>query len=335
MTGAPLVALAWRTVTAHEVRAETAGAVTIALDVEGGWPGHRAGQHVDVRLTAEDGYQAERSYSIASAPEDERLALTVERIDDGEVSPYLAGELRPGDQFEVRGPIGGHFTWSVDQGGPLLLIAGGSGLVPLMAMLRHRAAQHSTVDTRLLLSSRSLEAVLYRDELAALGSADGLAVSMTLTRAVPEGWTGFARRIDLEMLRAVGPAAGGRRADLRLRPDAVRRERGEPAGGGRSPSGRDPRRAVRTDGRLRWMPSGYAWTGTRGRPALRGVRPRDDHGRALCPSCGESWAIGAHRAYWGAGVVLRCPGCDDVALVVVVGPDRQAVSATAGAPRRT
>jgi ferredoxin-NADP reductase len=201
-------ALAWRTATAHEILPETAGAVTIALNVDGGWPGHRAGQHVDVRLTAQDGYQAERSYSIASAPEAERLALTVERIDDGEVSPYLAGELRPGDQFEVRGPIGGHFTWTVDQGGPLLLIAGGSGLVPLMAMLRHRAAQHSAVDARLLLSSRSWEAVLYREELAAVASGDGMALFVTLTRAVPEGWTGFARRLDLEMLRMVGPEPG-------------------------------------------------------------------------------------------------------------------------------
>jgi ferredoxin-NADP reductase len=206
---ATFAVLGWRTVTAHEVRPETAVAVTIVLDVEGGWPGHRAGQHVDVRLTAQDGYQAERSYSIASAPEDPRLALTVERIDDGEVSPYLAGELRPGDQFEVRGPIGGHFTWSVDQGGPLLLIAGGSGLVPLMAMLRHRANQHSTVDARLLVSSRGWELVLYRDELSALAAAnDGLAVSITLTRAVPDGWTGSARRIDLEMLRTVGPEPG-------------------------------------------------------------------------------------------------------------------------------
>ena len=105
------------------------------------WPGHVAGQHVDVRLTAEDGYQAERSYSIASAPEAPDLELTIERIDDGEVSPYLTDEVREGDQFEVRGPVGGHFTWRVEDGGPLLLVAGGSGLVPLMAMLRHRAAQ--------------------------------------------------------------------------------------------------------------------------------------------------------------------------------------------------
>ena len=116
---------------------ETPSAATLVLDVEG-WPGHRAGQHVDLRLTAEDGYTAQRSYSIASAPEESRLAVTVERLDDGEVSPYLVGEARPGDEMEVRGPVGGWFTWDVAQGGPLLLVAGGSGLVPLMAMLRHR-----------------------------------------------------------------------------------------------------------------------------------------------------------------------------------------------------
>src|SRR5215217_8001210 len=131
-------------------------------------PGHAAGQHVDVRLTAEDGYQAQRSYSIASAPEDATLALTVERLEDGEVSPYLTDELGPGDELELRGPIGGYFAWRSQDGGPLLLVAGGSGLVPLMAMVRHRAAQSSTADTRLLLSARSSDDVLYRDELARL-----------------------------------------------------------------------------------------------------------------------------------------------------------------------
>jgi ferredoxin-NADP reductase len=193
----------WRTVTAREVVEETAQARTIMLDVPD-WPGHVAGQHVDVRLTADDGYQAQRSYSIASAPEDPRLALTVERIDDGEVSPYLAGELRVGDEFEIRGPVGGHFTWRVQDGGPLLLVAGGSGLVPLMAMLRHRAAQGSGVDARLLLSARSLEDVLYRDELSAL---DGVRVSYTLTRERPPDWTGYDRRVDAEMLADVGPEA--------------------------------------------------------------------------------------------------------------------------------
>jgi ferredoxin-NADP reductase len=200
-------AILWRTATAAEVADESARARTIVLDVPE-WPGHVAGQHLDVRLTAEDGYQAQRSYSIASAPEDPRIALTVERLEDGEVSSYLAGELRAGDQFEVRGPIGGHFTWSVERGGPLLLVGGGSGLVPLMAMLRHRAAHRSTVDTRLLVSARRWDEVLYRDELAALAGGDGLTASYTLTRAQPSGWTGDSRRVDATMLAALGPAPG-------------------------------------------------------------------------------------------------------------------------------
>ena len=179
------------------------------LDVPG-WPGHLAGQHVDVRLTAEDGYQAQRSYSIASAPEDARLALTVERIDDGEVSPFLVGELRTGDVFEVRGPVGGHFTWRAQDGGPLLLVAGGSGVVPLMAMLRHHAAAHSSADARLLVSARSREDVLYFGELERLAGRDGVQVRFTLTRERPEGWTEFHRRVDADMLREVGPEPGAR-----------------------------------------------------------------------------------------------------------------------------
>jgi ferredoxin-NADP reductase len=193
----------WRTVTVREVVDETQQTRTLVLDVPD-WPGHVAGQHVDVRLTAEDGYQAQRSYSIASAPEDQRVALTIERLDDGEVSPYLAGEVRTGDEFEIRGPVGGHFTWRVQDGGPLLLVAGGSGLVPLMAMLRHRAAQGSDVEARLLLSTRSLEDVFYRDELSAL---DGVRVSYTLTRERPADWNGYERRVDAEMLADVGPPA--------------------------------------------------------------------------------------------------------------------------------
>jgi len=167
--------------------------------------GHRAGQHVDVRLTAQDGYQAERSYSIASPPEEEpRVTLTVERLDDGEVSPYLTGELRVGDKLELRGPIGGYFVWEAQMGGPLLLVAGGSGIVPLMAMLRHRTAVGSTVATRLLYSSRSSEDVIYRDELDRLvKSSTMLEIVHTLTRVQPPGWTGYHRRIDTDMLREV------------------------------------------------------------------------------------------------------------------------------------
>jgi len=185
-------------------QAETARAKSITLSVPN-WIGHRAGQHVDVRLTAEDGYQAERSYSISSPPEEQpRVTLTVERLDDGEVSPYLVDELRVGDKLELRGPIGGYFVWEASMGGPLLLVAGGSGMVPLMAMLRHRAAVGSTIVARLLYSSRSYEDVIYRDELDRLAkSSPLLEVVQTLTRTQPPGWMGYARRIDSEMLREV------------------------------------------------------------------------------------------------------------------------------------
>ena len=168
------------------------------------WPGHLAGQHVDVRLTAGDGYQAQRSYSIASAPEDMGLTITVERLEDGEVSPYLVGEVRVGDKIELRGPIGGYFVWRADDQRPLLLVAGGSGVVPLMAMLRHRFATGSHVPTRLLYSSRSVDDIIYRDELERLASSgDGFTVAHALTRTQPSGWKGYARRIDREMLRDV------------------------------------------------------------------------------------------------------------------------------------
>ena len=190
--------------TVREVKDETPWAKTLVLDVPG-WPGHLAGQHVDVRLTADDGYQAQRSYSIASPPEDEGLALTVERLEDGEVSIYLCDDVRPGDVLELRGPIGGYFTWQVADGGPLLLLAGGSGLVPLAAMLRHRAAASADVDARLLLSAANLDRVLYHDELERLRRGD-VALHYTLTRHAPSAWTGWTRRVDAAMLRDVGPA---------------------------------------------------------------------------------------------------------------------------------
>jgi ferredoxin-NADP reductase len=200
----PQAAVVWRLATVRKLIDETPRARTLVLDVPD-WPGHIAGQHVDVRLTADDGYQTERSFSIASAPEEATVALTVERIEGGEVSPYLTEELRVGDQLELRGPFTSYFVWRTGDGGPLLLIAGGSGLVPLMAMLRHRAANSSTVEARLLLSARSLDDTLYRDELAELAQ-DGLTVHFTLTRDRPTNWHGFARRIDAEMLTTVGPS---------------------------------------------------------------------------------------------------------------------------------
>jgi ferredoxin-NADP reductase len=167
------------------------------------WSGHRAGQHVDVRLTAEDGYRAERSYSIASGPEDDNLVLTVERLDDGEVSPYLVDVLRPGDELELRGPIGGYFVWEESFGGPLFLVAGESGIVPLRAMIRHRLATGSDVPVRLLYSSRSAEELIYRDELMAAGAAAGIDVEITLTREAAPGWAGHRGRIDRELLEQV------------------------------------------------------------------------------------------------------------------------------------
>jgi ferredoxin-NADP reductase len=195
--------LTWRPAEVVEVRPETGSTKTIAFDVQG-WPGHRAGQHVDVRLTAEDGYQAERSYSIGSAPDGTRIELTVERLDDGEVSPYLTEELRPGDRIELRGPVGGYFVWEPKTGGPVLLVGGGSGVVPLMAMLRERVASGSDAEMKLLLSSRSWDDVIYRDELERIGG-EGVTVVHTLTRAQPPGWTGYARRVDQAMLEEVAP----------------------------------------------------------------------------------------------------------------------------------
>jgi ferredoxin-NADP reductase len=229
---------------------ETPRVKTLVLTVPG-WPGHRAGQHVDVRLTAADGYQAQRSYSIASAPVDgDQVALTIERIRDGEVSPYLVDELAEGDQLELRGPIGGYFVWDTDLGGPLLLVAGGSGICPLMAMIRHRAARGSPVPTRLLYSSRSLDDVIYRAELDQLAAKDdGLEVFHTLTRGWPSVWTGYVRRIDRDMLAEVsfpydqrplcmvcGPtplveAVAAALVDLGLPPDRVKTERFGPSGG--------------------------------------------------------------------------------------------------------
>jgi ferredoxin-NADP reductase len=195
--------LVWRVATVRDVKDETPHAKTLVLDVPD-WPGHLPGQHVDIRLTAEDGYQAQRSYSIASAAEGSSVELTVERIDDGEVSPYLTDELHDGDRFELRGPVGGYFVWDGSRSDPILLVGGGSGVVPLMAILRHHRRIGSSVDARLLLSARTFEDVLYRDELEGLRSP--VSVEVTLTRgAPPPGWRGFTGRIDSEMLTAVGP----------------------------------------------------------------------------------------------------------------------------------
>ena len=191
--------LTWQTATVGAVMDETSAVRTLSLQVPD-WAGHQAGQHLDIRLTADDGYRAERSYSIASAP-GEPVAITVERLDDGEVSPYLTQDVQPGDEIEIRGPIGGYFVWEATSTAPLLLLAGGSGVVPLRAMLRHRARVGSSVPARLLYSARRLAEVIYRAELAA--EPDGVEVIYTLTRQQPPGWTGYARRADQAMITEV------------------------------------------------------------------------------------------------------------------------------------
>ena len=174
--------------------------MTVRLESDD-WPGHLPGQHIDVRLTAEDGYQAQRSYSIASAPASGRLDLTVEEIANGEVSPYLSEELRPGDRLELRGPIGGYFTWTEADGGPVLLVAGGSGVAPLMSMLRYREAIGNDTPVTLLYSSRSWDEIIYREELDRLSADPALRVVHTLTRSHPDDWDGYTRRIDAAMLK--------------------------------------------------------------------------------------------------------------------------------------
>jgi ferredoxin-NADP reductase len=191
--------LTWRQGTVVELIPETTRTKTIVLDVSD-WPGHRAGQHVDVRLTAEDGYQAQRSYSIASAPEDGFVVLTVEKLPDGEVSPYLFDDLAVGDQLELRGPIGGYFIWDAHNSKPVLLLAGGSGIVPLRSMLRHWAAIDSDVQVRLLYSARSQQDIIYSDELSRLAAYDEVDIRFALTREWPDGWRGHRGRIDRELL---------------------------------------------------------------------------------------------------------------------------------------
>ncbi len=240
--------LTWQLVSVVDLVEETTRAKSLVL-AQPDWPGgYRAGQHVDVRLTAEDGYQAQRSYSIASAPEDGHLVLTVERLEDGEVSPYLVDELRPGDELELRGPIGGYFVWGQELGGPLVLIAGGSGIVPLRSMLRHWSMTGRGVATRLIYSSRRLSEMIYYEELLGYGARDGVDVRFVLTREWPEAWQGHRGRIDRALVDEVagppedkariyvcGPnafveTAAGWLADGARDPSRIRTERFGPTG---------------------------------------------------------------------------------------------------------
>jgi ferredoxin-NADP reductase len=200
--------LEWQIATVKALRVETVDVKTLTLALPN-WTAHRPGQHYDVRLTAEDGYSTQRSYSIASEPERTgEIDITVERIGDGEVSPYLDDTVVVGDRFEVRGPIGGYFVWDKSIDGPLLLVAGGSGIVPLMAMLRHRAVAGISDPARLLYSSRTYEQIIYGPELEDLAKKNGLTVSYTLTRTQPAGWKGYTRRIDDAMLKEVSAPLG-------------------------------------------------------------------------------------------------------------------------------
>jgi ferredoxin-NADP reductase len=203
--------LEWQIATVKLIQQETPSVKTFTLELPN-WTQHKAGQHYDVRLTAPDGYQAQRSYSVASEPERSgEIDLTVELINDGEVSSYFHEVLAAGDQIEVRGPIGGYFVWDSSIEAPILLIAGGSGVVPLMSMIRHRRAIGSSIPLRMLYSSRTLEDIIYSDELSQLqNSNDQLEIFYTLTRQKPPGWNGYARRIDTQMLREVAGPLGTR-----------------------------------------------------------------------------------------------------------------------------
>jgi ferredoxin-NADP reductase len=241
--------LNWLEAEVVELIQETPRVKTIVFKVPG-WIGHLPGQHVDIRLTAEDGYQAQRSYSIANANGSERVALTVEAVENGEVSPYLVSELVVGDRIELRGPVGGYFVWEPSQGGPLQLIAGGSGLVPLMSILRSQTGASAMTPTRLLASARSWDELIYRDELEKLsGRLGSFEVVYTLTRSQPPGWSGYSRRIDKDLLGAstwpiediplifiCGPTgfvetAAATMLDLGHQPGRIKTERFGPSGG--------------------------------------------------------------------------------------------------------
>jgi ferredoxin-NADP reductase len=201
MAGAALLGgVIWRTAKVIGLQDETATARSLTLDVRD-WPGHIAGQHVDVRLTSADGYSAIRSYSIASAPSTNgRIEVTIERLPDGEVSPYLTQNIAVGDELEVRGPVGGWFIWRPEQEEPIQLVAGGSGIVPLMAMIRSRFSAANTAPFRLLYSVRAPEAILYRDELQALSNRrDSVIITYAYTRETPKVWSRPPGRIDAEL----------------------------------------------------------------------------------------------------------------------------------------
>ena len=304
--------LTWQVATVSSATEETASVRTLDLELPD-WAGHEAGQHLDIRLTADDGYVAERSYSIASAP-GEPVAITVERLDDGEVSPYLTEEVRSGDTFEIRGPIGGYFVWpGTDEGSPLLLLAGGSGVVPFRSILRHRRRIGSSAPVRLLYSARSLPDVIYRAELDS--AEDGVEVIYTLTRQQPPGWTGHAGRVtDAHAARGrlAGQPAAGR---VRLRAYGVRRDRGGGTGRSRLPAGPGQDRALRRSGRkLMDALDGNAIGGLL--HEIFGAEMTDAAG--TCASCGATRLVAEGVVYLRApGTIMRCRNCSRYSWSVV------------------
>ncbi len=287
---------------------------TRSIVLEGLGRRHRAGQHVDVRLTAEDGYQAQRSYSIASAPWDDHLVLTVERLDDGEVSPYLADELRVGDELEVRGPIGGYFVWEESLGGPLFLVGGGSGVVPLRSMLRHHGAIGSTVPVRLLYSARSLDDVIYRDEVERMSAREEIDVRLALTRRAARGLAGVRPADRRGDARGGRVAAGRAAAHVHLRADRLRRDGRDCARRARPRAGPDQNRALRPDRGDMSALDGNAIAG-----ALREVFGAEmTMTTGECAACGARAMLAETDVYVRApGTVVRCRSCAAVLIVLV------------------
>ena len=303
----------WLIATVAETVPQTVAAVTLALDIPD-WPGHRAGQHVDVRLTAEDGYSAQRSYSIASPPGAARVELTIVRLDDGEVSPYLTTVVEAADELELRGPIGGYFVWEPVQTRPVLLVGGGSGVVPLVAMLRHHAVVHHQAPMHLVYSARTQAEILYRDELDELDDGHG-AVTITLTREPASGWLGRRGRVDPDVLAAsgwspsdephcyvCGPTPSSRPSPTPSSPSATTRPTSRP-------SGSDQPEADMTD----------ALDGNAAAGALAEIFIAEmTVARATCASCGDTRPIGELRAYLRApGIVLRCRTCGAAEVRIV------------------
>ncbi len=307
---------------------ETPAVRTLVLAVPD-WGGHRAGQHLDIRLTGDDGYQAERSYSIASAP-GEPVAITVERLEDGEVSPYLTQDVLAGDEIEVRGPIGGYFVWdgvAGDGEAPLLLAAGGSGVVPLRAILRHRCRVGSSVPVRLLYSVRSQAEVIYRSELSA--PADDVQVIYTLTRQQPAGWTGYARRVDQAMMTEVAWPGFGRPC-LRVRADELRGGGGGGPGGARLPAAAGQDREVRRDGHavicvrsmevavMEALEDGVLDGNAIGGMLIELFGAEMTTAVGTCGSCGTGGQVAEMAVYQARmGMVVRCRVCDNVLMVFV------------------